>query len=469
MVKRICLGLALLAGVPAWAQSTTTDTQQSPAATDASQSADATQQVDTTQTPSATEAPMELPPPVTGQVYPTQVGSDVQQNYLGLGVSGSAGYVDNVLAGYSTVKTSSEIYTLAPSISYNKKTPRTTAQFSYNPGFTFYSQVSELNEVDENAAGMFQYRITPHFVYRMQDSFTKSSSVYGLSSPGLGGAITGSLPVALQGLVAQFADRIINSATVDLGLQTGENTLVGAEGSFAELDYPNSAQVPGLINSNSIGASGFYTHRVTTHQYLGFIYQYTQVLTYLSGSEGQATLNTFSPFYSFYLLRTKQGNLTASLQGGLEHASFIIRGRPFVAEWTPDVTASLGWQGPVTNFAVSYTRSVAGGGGLDGLFVESGYNGTAQWKFTRDWRMSAGASYSALKNDTLQYDPQIYKGHSIYGAASVGRTLGKDARFEVGYNHVHQTYPGITALSQNPDSNRIYGSITYQLTRPIGR
>jgi hypothetical protein len=440
MLKRICLGLALLAGIPAWAQS-----------------------------PPATETPMELPPAVTGQVYPSQVGSDVRRNYLQLGVSGSGGYADNVLEGFTNTKRGSGIYSLSPSVSFNKITGRMNAQFNYDPAFTFYSQVSQLNEFDQNAAGSLEYRITPHFVYRMQDSFTRSSSVFSAGSPVLGGSVSGALPSLLDGVVAQFADRILNTATVDLGLQVSENTLIGGEGTFAQLDYPKESEVPGLINSNSVGASGFYSHRVTQHQYLGFIYQYQQILSYLSNAEGDATLNLYTPFYSFYLLRTRQGNLTASLQGGLQHSSFIIRGGPLVAEWTPVATASIGWQGPITNFAVGYGRSVSGGGGLNGLYDQTNYNGMAQWRIARDWNTSVGASYSNLKNDSPQYNPQLSTGHTVFGSASLTRRLGRNASFIVGYSRIHESYPGVSTITLNPDSDRIYGSVSYQFTRPVGR
>jgi hypothetical protein len=439
MLMRICFGLALLAGVPVWAQS-----------------------------PSATEAPMELPPAVTGQAYPSQVGSEVHRNYLQLAISGSGGYADNVLAGFTNSKTGSGIFSLSPLIAYDKNTARTVAQFTYKPAFTFYSQVSKLNEIDQNAAGSLQYRFTPHFVTRMQDSFTRSSSVYA-SSSGLGDTISGAQRSLLDGVVAQFADRIMNTATVDLALQVSENTLIGGEGNFAQLDYPNSSQVPGLFNSNSVGASGFYTHRVTEHQYLGFIYQYQEILTYLVGAEGNASLNTFSPFYSFYLLRTKQGNLTASLQGGLQHSSFIIRGGPLVSEWTPAVTTSIGWQGPITNFAVGYGHSVSGGGGLNGLYDQTTYNGMAQWRIAREWDTSVGASYSNLKNDSPQYNAQLSTGHTVNGTAGLSRALGRYARLNIGYSRIHQSYPGVSTIVMNPDSDQISGSVSYQFTRPVGR
>lgn len=411
---------------------------------------------------------MELPPPVTGQVYPTQVGSDVRQNYLGLGVSGSGGWDDNVLAGYTSTKTSSAIYSVSPYVFFDKKTPRTDAQFRYNPGFTFYSQASSLNESEHTASGTMMYRLTPHFVFRAQDAFQKSSNMFGTPSPALGGPVSGALPLQIEAVIAQFADRINNTATVDLGLQTSENTLIGAEGSFAELDYPSSAQTPGLYNSNSVGASGFYTHRVTSHQYLGFIYQYLEVLSYLPDSEGEAALNTFSPFYSFYLLRTKQGNLTASIQVGLQHSSFVIRNGPFEEEWDPVVSTSLGWQGPITNFAVSYTQLVSGGGGLYGLYRQASVNGMAQVKIARSWTAGVGASYVTLSNETPQYQ-SISGGHTIYGSASLARSIGKDTHLEAGYSRVHESYPGIPAIVANPDSNRIYGSVSYQFSRPVGR
>jgi hypothetical protein len=284
----------------------------------------------------------------------------------------------------------------------------------------------------------------------------------------LGGGVSGALPVQIGAVIATYADRITNTATVDLGLQTSENTLIGAEGSFSELDYLNSGQSTGLYNANSIGATGFFAHRVTSHQYIGFTYQYLQILSYLPNSEGEAAVNTFTPFYSFHLLRTRQGSLTASLQGGLEHASFAIRGGPFVAEWKPVVTASVGWQGPITNFAVSYTQSVSGGGGLNGLFQQDAASAVAQVKVGRSWDLSAGANYMKLKDDSPQYS-QVAEGHTIFGSAGVGRALGKSTRFDVGYSLIHQSYPGLDVITQNPDSNRVYGSVSYQFTRPVGR
>ena len=439
MLKRICLGLAVLAGVPVWAQS-----------------------------PSSTETPMDLPPAVTGQVYPTQVASEVRRNYLRLAVSGSGGWADNVLVGFTNNKRGSGIYSVSPSISYNRKTGRMATEFTYDPAFTFYPQVSALNEFDQDASGSLEYRITPHFVYRMQDTFIRSSTIFS-SLPGLGNSVSGALPTLLDGVAAQFADRIMNTATVDLGLQMSPNTLIGAEGSFAQLDYPKKSEVPGLVNSNSVGGSGFYSHRVTQHQYLGFIYQYVQIQTYLPNAEGQATLDMYTPFYSFYLLKTRQGNLTASLQGGLERASFVIRGRPLVAEWTPAATASLGWQGPITNFAVGYGQSVSGGGGLNGLYKQNNYNGTAQWRIAREWDTSVGASYANLINDSPQYNPQLSTGHTVSGSAGLTRALGRFASLSVGYSRIHQSYPGISTITLNPDSDRIYGTVTYQLMKPVGR
>ncbi|MGC2497784.1 MAG: hypothetical protein WA374_08570, partial [Acidobacteriaceae bacterium] len=60
-------------------------------------------------------------------------------------------------------------------------------------------------------------------------------------------------------------------------------------------------------------------------------------------------------------------------------------------------------------------------------------------------------------------------GHTIIGTATAGRSLGRSARFEVGYNHIHESYPGISAITDNPDSNRIYGSVSYLFKRPVGR
>ena len=66
---------------------------------------------------------MKTPPPVSREGYPATTGSDEKANYLSGSAVVSAAYTDNLmlLAGHSL---SDEIYTIAPTIGLDRRTPR---------------------------------------------------------------------------------------------------------------------------------------------------------------------------------------------------------------------------------------------------------------------------------------------------------------------------------------------------------
>ena len=43
---------------------------------------------------------------------------------------------------------------------------------------------------------------------------------------------------------------------------------------LTENNYPNPAEASGFYNSNSLGGSVFYSHRLSSTQYVGVTYQY---------------------------------------------------------------------------------------------------------------------------------------------------------------------------------------------------
>ena len=120
MLTRICLGLALLAAMPAWSQ-------VEPSATGPP--------------PSSDEA-MQAPPSVSGEAYPAETGSEARSNYLRAGVSLNTSYDDKVLASSSGQPAGDITYSVGPSISLDQSTPRTHRTLAYNPGFTFYQHDS---------------------------------------------------------------------------------------------------------------------------------------------------------------------------------------------------------------------------------------------------------------------------------------------------------------------------------------
>jgi len=246
--------------------------------------------------------------------------------------------------------------------------------------------------------------------------------------------------------------------------------MVGGGGVTTLFDYlQSSSEASGLGNSTSRGGSAFYTHRLSDRQYFGASYQYSEVAakpTIVNGiAEGDLNSNNIFGFYSVYL----RSNLSLSFGGGSQRYVLTQAGAAPAAGWAPSATGSLGWQGLHTSFAVSYSRLYTEGEGVIGLYSANSAAVSGRWQLSRNWTSSLGGNYSAIATVAGSSAGSISGGHTLSGAASVGRQLGQNLGFTFQYQRLSQNYPGIAAISGDPDTSRASVSITYHFLRPLGR
>jgi hypothetical protein len=444
MLWRVFLSLMLFAAVSAWAQ-------VEPSASGGSSTADDTEQ-------------MMTPPPVSGQAYPTEVGAEEQSNYLRGGLVFNASYVDNLYAGSATTA-SEKIYTILPTISYDQVLPRQHISLIYSPGFTFYEPSSVLNEVDQDLNASYQYRLTPHIKLSGMDAFQRSSTAYGLGDSVAGGAVSGSAGPVTPGIIAPFAERQTNSASAQFSYQFSPVGMIGASGNQMNLDFPNPTQATGLYNSIERGGGGFYNRRLNATQYLGVNYQYAWTQEQPAGTTSVTQTHTIDGFYSIY----PRPSFSISISGGPQHYALTETGVLTSGGWGPSVTASLGWQGPHTNVAASYSRQVTSGGGLVGVFRSNDANLSARWQLSRVWTTGISGNYATNNSITaLSLFPSL-SGHSISGQATLGYMINKELNLNLEYDRLHQSYAGVAAIASNPNSDRVMVSLAWQFARPLGR
>jgi hypothetical protein len=462
MITRICLTLALLAAIPVWSQSTGTGTGTTTG------SGTGTSSDEEPNNPVANGG-MLTPPPVSGQAYPLVTGEKARVNYLGLGVTGEVAYDDNLLAGYSNTPTSDEIYSIWPTITLDKSTLRVREQLNYSPGFTFYHPSSDFNETDQNASMSLQYRMGSTATFAMQDSFLRSSSLFNQPFASTQGDIGGGTPLQASGVIAPFADRISNVSNVALNDQAGENQMFGVSGQYGLLDYPNSSQVPGLYNSTLWGFSAFASERIAGRQYLGGEIQHSRIVSYLKGTDSAVQTDNLFPFYTIYLRNSETSTLSVSITGGPEHYTASQYPEANVEGWAPAGTVGIGWQGHLSTLALSYSHNITGGGGLPGAYVEDRASAAFRRELTHTWEMNFGGDYALNKSKTPLFPFSEPGGHTITASASMQHELSRSLKFQIGYDRMEESYADIGALAKLPNSNREYGSITWQYTRPIGR
>jgi hypothetical protein len=448
MTGKVLLILAMLASVPAWSQATgTAETPDTPVTNDG----------------------MMTPPPVSGQAFPVLTGAEVRNNYMNVGVTAGVAYDDNVEAGYSPTPESDMIYSVWPTITLDKSTLRVREVFNYSPGFSFYQPNTIFNESDQNASANLQYRMGSHATVSLLDAFVRSSSLFDQPFGSGLGDVTGGAPTQATGVIAAFADRISNAANVQLTDQSGDNGMFGIAGQYGQLDYPNSSQVPGLYNSTSWTASAFASQRLNARQYFGAQVQHARIVSFLKGTDNAVLRDNIFGFYTFYFRNAPQSNLSLSITGGPEHYSISQSPEPLLEAWVPSVTAAVTWLEHRSTASGSYTHDVTAGGGLPGAYTADSAQGFFRRQLTPTWSVNFSGLYSRNKNLTPSYPFSEPGGHTYAASVVAEHALSRNMKFKVGYDWMDESYLGIGALAKLPNSNREYGSITYQFSRPLGR
>jgi hypothetical protein len=459
----VWLGLLLMASVPAWPQD---DKPSAPAPALSAPILSAPMDSDNGNSNNSTdEDRMLTPPPVSGESYPVAFTSEERANYLRAGVTFNTAYSDNVLGSTSTTPVSDVSYSVWPTIALDETTSRLHALLTYAPGFTFYQRVTSRNEADENLSLDLKYRLSPHVTVSLLDGFQKSSSVFNQPDQGLAGAVSGAAQGANDSVIAPLADRLDNNGNAGITYQFSANSMIGANGTFTNLHYPNPTEVPGLYDAASRGGSAFYSYRVSQQHYLGVTYQYQQLLSYPTQGTNQTQTDGVFFFYTFYPSPRFSFSLFGGPQyysAGLQYLSATQPAIPASQSWTPAAGGSLNWQARHSVMAVSYSHTVSGGGGLIGAVKLDSASASVRQQVTRN--LSASLALAYANNGVLAISS--LGGHSASGSAALQRQVGEHFNLQAGYTRLHQDY---SFFSANPDTNREWVSISYQWARPLGR
>ncbi len=456
LFEEICVGLLLLPVAPLWSQVDTTPTAPMPAVTGAA--------------PASSSDQMMTPPPVSGQSYPTAPTAAERSNYLRGGMTFSSAYTDNALGSVNGHPVSDVSYSIWPTLALDETTTRLHIVSTYAPGYTFYQRESSLNETDQNASVDLQYRVSPHVTVSARDGFQKSSNVFNQPNLASALAVSGGTQEANFSVIAPIADRVSNFGNAGITYQFAANGMVGASGTFANLHYPNQAEVPGLFDSSSQGGSVFFTHRISKMHYVGTTYQYQRLVSYPTFGQNETQTNALLFFYTLYA----SSRLSLSFFGGPQYANagpqYVTQSlvAPGFQSWNPQVGGSMGWQGHFTNVAVSYSHMISGGGGLIGAVKLDSATASIRQQMTRRLSGSIAGGYAqsnVLGSALLGND----NGHTLSGTASLQRQFGERISLQLGYTRLHQDYSGVAVLAETPNTNREFVSMSYRFYRPLGR
>jgi len=444
MMKLIaCLCLAVAASTPLWSQ-------VEPSATGGGFDLD--------------DEHMMTPPPVSRDAYPVMVGSEERANFFSGGLVFTAAYTDNLMLLNSNGPISDENYIILPTVGLERRTAKQGESLHYSSGFSFYQNTSQLNAVSQSASGSYHFHLSPYAVISFGDTFQQNHNLYNQGNPFVGGGVSGS-PGSSNTLIAPFANQLGNSANASIDYQYGRNAMIGGSAAYSFLKYSELNDVPGLNNQHTTDVNAFFARRIARSQYVGLTYQISKFTTY--PIDTYTLSNTVFGFYTHYF----SSSFSMSILGGPEHYTTWT---PTVAKqgaWTPAIQGSLGWQRQHTNLSASFSHVVTGAGGLIGTYHSNIGALTARTALSRTWGAGATVNYMLFKN-VHPGEAQLSSyagGHTLTGGVSVDHRLTERVSLEAGYQHFHQSYGNIAVSSSFLGSNRGYGSISYQFSRPLGR
>ena len=461
LFQKICVGLLVLPAAQLWSQVDNASTQPA-TANNADNPANNSDNNDSR---------MLTPPPVSGQSYPTSFSGGERSNYLRAGLAFTSAYTDNALGSVNGQPVSDVSYSVAPFVALDETTSRLHWVLTYAPGFTFYQRTSSRNETDQNASIDLQYRLSPHVTFSARDGFQKSSNVFNQPNLAAAAAVSGGTQEPNVSVIAPIADHFSNSGNVGLNYQFAVNGMVGASGTFSNLHYPNQAQVPGLFDSSTQGGSAFYSHRVSKMHYIGATYQYQRLVSYPTAGQNETQTHALFLFYTLYAT----SSFSLSFFGGPQHSDTVQPPLPplqvqlpAARAWTPAAGGSMSWQGRLTNVALSYSHIISGGGGLSGAVKMDSASASIRQQIAR--RLSGSIAGGYAQNDVLGSAlAGATNGHTASGTASLQQDFGQHVSVQLGYTRLHQDYSGVAVLAATPNTNREFVSISYQISRPLGR
>jgi hypothetical protein len=228
-------------------------------------------------------------------------------------------------------------------------------------------------------------------------------------------------------------------------------------------ELPNPASAEGLDNSNGIGGSVFYNRRLSRSQYFGLNYAYARILAYPMNEVSETQTHVLLPFYTLYFSQ----DFSFSISAGIEHVNTTAFQEPTTTAWAPTISASVGWQGARGSCAANFTRIASAGGGLLGAYDSKSFNASGTRKLSRTWTGDVSAGYSSVHSITPLTASNILGGNTLTAGAFLDHPIGERFSIQFQYQHFHENYNGTTAIAT--DSDHASATLTYHLSRPLGR
>lgn len=390
-----------------------------------------------------------------------------RSNYLRGGVNVGATYDDNPLI-VPTGQQSNTSESFFPNIRIEESSSRARWSLGYAGGLTVNQKITSQNSGSHNLNFDSVFRLSPHVNLRVAENFSMTTGVFdsGVGGQGVAGGAGGPNASLITPLAAQRSEL----TTVETNYHFALNDLVGASGSFYDLNFSNVAGPVALSNTQSATGSGFWLHKIFRGNWAGLSYRFERITF---DPDGETRVHSFLAVDTMNL-----GNrFSLSAFGGVQYADNqglepgTQVGTTQLSEstlWSPTGGIEAGWRNARTSIMAGYSRSISDGGGILGAVQLGNAYGSFRRELAPGWAVTGTAGYgtnaSVLPAAIVATSTNLNAINLTSVGAGLERNVGKKLGLRLGYTHDFQQQGGIGDVTRN----RFFATLSYQWAKPLG-
>jgi|CZKY01.1.fsa_nt_gi hypothetical protein len=386
-----------------------------------------------------------------------------RSNYLRGGVNVGAAYDDNplLLSGGAVGDTSVSIF---PNISIEQSTSRTRWTLGYAGGLTVNQRFTNQNQGSHSLNFDSEYRLSPHVNLRVAENFSLTTGFFDSGNGGEAVAGSGGPNVSL---ITPLATQRSSVTTVETNYHFALNDLIGASGSFYDLDFTNVPAGAQLTNSETASGSAFWLHRIFRGDWGGASYRFDR-MTFNPGG-GETLVHSFFAVNTLHL--SSRFTLTGFVGPQYSENQGLASGTQITSnDWSVAGGVEGGWQDERTSLSAGYSRSISDGGGLLGAVRLQTVHANFRRELVPGWAAAVNASHGTNQSITGPSTTGTSSINLTSAGVSLERNVGKSIGLRLGYTHDFQEQFGSTSPAQTLDAhrNRFFVTLSYQWVKPLG-
>ena len=405
----------------------------------------------------------QIPALLGGKGISLAFGSELERsNYLRGGVNVGAAYDDNPLLVSSGAVGNTSV-SIFPNISIEQSSSRMSWTLGYAGGLTVNQRFTNQDQGSHNLNFDSEYRLSPHVNLRVAEDF---SMITGFFDSGNGGEAVAGAGGPNISLITPLATQRSSVTTVETNYHFALNDLMGASGSFYDLDFTNVPAGVQLTNSETASGSAFWLHRIFRGDWAGASYRFDR-MTFSPGGETRV--------HSFFAVNTLNLSSRFTLTGFVgpqyaENQGFLLDATQPNA-WSVAGGVEGGWQNQRTSVSAGYSRSISDGGGVLGAVRLQTVHGSFRRELVPGWAAALTASHGTNQSLTVPFATSASSVNLTSAGISLERNVGKSVGLRMGYSHDFQEQffaPAVLAPTLDAHRNRFFVTLSYQWAKPLG-